>query len=79
MAAGKRTGVITAGGGSKGVRDFLQETWDQINVSGCKGNATGRNIHQKSMNEAVRLANAVSAITIDLKSVDEAMQVFEGK
>ena len=76
MAAGKRTGVITAGGGSKGVRDFLQETFDQINISGCRGNATGRNIHQKSLKEAVNLANAISAITIDGKSVDEAMKVF---
>lgn len=77
MAAGKRTKVITAGGGSKGVRDFLQETWDQINISGCCGNATGRNIHQKQLDEAVRLANAVSAITIDGKGVDEAMKIFD--
>ena len=78
LAAGKRTGVITAGGGSKGVRDFLQETWDQINISGCKGNATGRNIHQKPIAEAIRLANAISAITLDLKSVEEAMKVYMG-
>jgi len=78
LAAGKRTGVITAGGGSKGVRDFLQETWDQINISGCRGNATGRNIHQKPLAEAIRLANAISAITLDLKSVDEAMKMYTG-
>ena len=77
-AAGKRTGVITAGGSSKGVKEFLQETWDQINISGCRGNATGRNIHQKPLDEAVRLANAISAITIDGKSVDEAMKVYGG-
>ena len=69
LAAGKRTGVITAGGGSKGVKDFLQETWDQINISGCRGNATGRNIHQKPLQEAIRFANAISAITLDGKSV----------
>ena len=57
-------------------KDFLQETFDQINISGCRGNATGRNIHQKSLKEAVNLANAISAITIDGKSVDEAMKVF---
>lgn len=77
-AAGKRTGVITAGGGSKGVKDFLQETWDQINISGCRGNATGRNIHQKPLDEAIRLANAISAITLEGKSVDDAMKVYEG-
>lgn len=78
LAAGKRTGVITAGGSSKGVKDFLQETWDQISISGCRGNATGRNIHQKKLDEAIRLADAISAITLDWKSVDEAMKVYEG-
>ena len=76
LAAGKRTGVITAGGSSKNARDFLQETWDQINVSGCRGNATGRNIHQKNLDEAVRFANAISAITLEGKNVDDAMKVF---
>ena len=56
----------------------MQETFDQINISGCRGNATGRNIHQKPLDEAVRLSNAVSAITLDGKSVDEAMKVYEG-
>jgi len=76
LAAGKMTKVITAGGSSKSVRDFLQETWDQINISGCFGNATGRNIHQKPLNEAIKMANAISAITLGGKSVDEAMKVF---
>ncbi len=78
MAAGGRTGVITAGGSLKGAKEFLQETWDQINLSGCRGNATGRNIHQKPLDEAVRFANAISAITIDGKNVDEAMKIYEG-
>ena len=78
LAAGKRTGLITAGGSLKGVKEFLQETWDQIHVSGCRGNATGRNIHQKPLDEAVRLANAISAITIDGKGVDEAMKIYGG-
>ncbi|MBI1935066.1 aldolase [Candidatus Woesearchaeota archaeon] len=78
LAAGKRTGVITAGGSSRAVKDFLQETWDQINISGCRGNATGRNIHQKPLNEAVRFANAISAITLDGKGVEEAMRVYDG-
>lgn len=77
MAAGKRTKVITAGGGSKGVREFLQETWDQINISGCCGNATGRNIHQKPLDEAIRLANAISSITLDGKEVSAAMKIYE--
>ena len=79
LAAGKRTKVITAGGSSKGVRDFLQETWDQINISGCCGNATGRNIHQKLLDEAIRMANAISAITLENKSVEEAVEIYNRK
>ena len=78
QAAG-RTKVITAGGSSKPVKDFLQETHDQLHISGCGGNATGRNIHQKTHEQAVALANAISSIIIDGKSVDEAFAVFEGK
>lgn len=78
FAAGKRTKVITAGGSSKGPKDFLQETWDQINISGCCGNATGRNIHQKSLPVAIRMANAISAITLEGKNVEEAMKIYEG-
>ena len=75
--AGGNVGVVTAGGGSKGIRHFLQQTWDQIHIAGCVGNATGRNIHQKSLHEAVRLANAVSAITLADATVDQAMAVYE--
>jgi len=76
MTAG-RTKVITAGGSSKGVKEFLQETWDQINISGCYGNATGRNIHQKPLKDAIALCNAISAITLDGKSVDDAVKVYD--
>ncbi|KHO46511.1 MAG: fructose-bisphosphate aldolase, class I [archaeon GW2011_AR4] len=75
LAAG-RTGVITAGGSSKPPREFLQETWDQIHIAGCRGNATGRNIHQRSLSEAVKLANAIASITYEDKSVDEAMKMM---
>jgi fructose-bisphosphate aldolase/6-deoxy-5-ketofructose 1-phosphate synthase len=78
LAAGKRTKVITAGGSSKGAKDFLQETWDQINISGCCGNATGRNIHQKPLPVAIRMANAISEITLEGKNVEEAMKIYEG-
>ncbi|MFC1769141.1 aldolase [Nanoarchaeota archaeon] len=73
------TKVITAGGSSKPIKEFLQETWDQINVAGAKGNATGRNIHQKDLDQATNMCNAISAITLGGKDVDFANKVFEGK
>jgi len=77
MAAG-RTKVVCAGGSSTTVESFLKGLHDQIHIGGTMGNATGRNIHQKSLDEAVRMANATYAITVEDKSVDEAMKVFKG-
>ena len=54
-AAG-RTKIITSGGAARDVKVFLQETYDQIHISGCSGNATGRNIHQKPLDEAVKIS-----------------------
>ena len=75
MAAG-RTKVVCAGGSSVDVQGFLQRLHDQIWVSGASGNATGRNIHQKSLGEAVRMCNAIYAITVDGETVDEAMKIY---
>jgi fructose-bisphosphate aldolase / 6-deoxy-5-ketofructose 1-phosphate synthase len=78
VAAG-RTKLICAGGGSVEVKDFLQTVHDQLHISGTSGNATGRNIHQKSIDEAVRFANAVSALTYDQVSVDDAYAIYKGE
>ncbi|HLC65488.1 MAG TPA: aldolase [Candidatus Nanoarchaeia archaeon] len=79
VKAAGRTKLITAGGSSKSAKDFLQETWDQINISGAKGNATGRNVHQKPLAEAIRMCDAISSITLAGKDVNFAIKVFEGK
>lgn len=78
LAAG-RTRVITAGGSSTDVRKFLQTLHDQIFIAGAYGSATGRNIHQKPLAEAIRMTDAISAITYGGHSVDEAMAVYEGR
>jgi fructose-bisphosphate aldolase/6-deoxy-5-ketofructose 1-phosphate synthase len=77
QAAG-RTGVICAGGEITDARVFLQRLYDQIHVSGASGNATGRNIHQRPLAEAVRLCNSIYATTIENASVDEAYKIFLG-
>lgn len=77
MAAG-RTRVVCAGGSSTDARAFLKRLHDQIHISGAAGNATGRNLHQKPLEEAVRMCNAISAITLAGYTVDEAYQVYTG-
>ncbi len=79
VAAAGRTKLICAGGSQTDVSSFLQTLHDQIHISGASGNATGRNIHQKSLGEAVKFCNAISAITFDNKSAQEAFMVYQGK
>jgi class I fructose-bisphosphate aldolase len=77
-AAG-RTGLVCAGGSTVDAERFLTQLYEQIHVGGASGNATGRNIHQRSLDEAVRLTKAISAITLADYDVQEALDVFEGK
>jgi DhnA family fructose-bisphosphate aldolase class Ia len=76
VQAGGRTKVVCAGGSSDAVEDFLKRLHDQIHVSGAAGNATGRNIHQKPLKEAIKMCNAISAITVEGKSVAEALKIY---
>jgi DhnA family fructose-bisphosphate aldolase class Ia len=79
VRAAGRTKVVCAGGSSAEVESFLQRLHDQIHVSGAAGNATGRNIHQKSLEEAIRMCNAISAITVEGKSVEEALKIYHSQ
>jgi len=74
-AAG-RTRVVCAGGTTTDVKKFLQTLYDQIHVGGTAGNATGRNIHQKSLAEAISMCNAIYAVTVEDATVEEAFAVY---
>ena len=78
MAAG-RTGLVCAGGSTVDAETFLTQLHDQIHVGGADGNATGRNIHQRSLDEAVCLTKAISAITLADYTVADALKVFNGE
>lgn len=77
QAAG-RTAVVCAGGSSTDTEGFLKRLHDQIHISGAKGNATGRNIHQKPLADAVRMCDAISSITFGDRDVAFAMRVWNG-
>jgi class I fructose-bisphosphate aldolase len=78
-SAAGRTGLVCAGGSTVDADKFLTQLYEQIHVGGASGNATGRNIHQRSLDEAVRLTKAISAITLGDYDVQEALEVFQGK
>jgi len=77
-AAG-RTGLVCAGGSTVDADKFLSQLYEQIHIGGASGNATGRNIHQRSLGEAVRLTKAISAITLADYDAQAALDVFLGK
>ncbi|HJM74461.1 MAG TPA: aldolase [Dehalococcoidia bacterium] len=79
VRAAGRTGVISAGGATVDARSFLQGLHDQLNIAGARGSATGRNIHQKPLDEAIRMTRAIAAITYDSWNVDDALDVFHGR
>jgi fructose-bisphosphate aldolase/6-deoxy-5-ketofructose 1-phosphate synthase len=76
IRAAGRTGVVCAGGAMEAAPIFLQKLHDQIHVCGAAGNATGRNIHQKPLAEAIRFCNAIYAITVEDASVEQALEIY---
>ncbi|WNY26806.1 aldolase [Methanolapillus ohkumae] len=79
VTAAGRTKVVCAGGSSAATAGFLKELYNQIKIGGVCGNATGRNIHQKPLEEAIRMCNAVYAITVEGADYDAALKIYEGK
>jgi len=71
------TKVICAGGSNTKIENFLKDLHDQIHISGAHGNATGRNLHQRELQEAVKLCKAISAIVIEGKTVEQAMKIYK--
>jgi len=79
IKAAGRTRVVCAGGTSDEGEAFLKKLYEQIHISGAMGNATGRNVHQKPLDEAIRMCNAVYAITVEDASVEKALKIYKGK
>lgn len=77
VKAAGRTKLVCAGGSSTSEEKFLRELYDQIHIGGASGNATGRNIHQKPLKEAVKFCNAIYAITVEGKTADEAIALLK--
>jgi len=74
-AAGN-TGVLCEGGAKVEEKKFLQELYDQIHSGGTRGNGTGRNIHQRPFDEAVKMASAIYTVTVEGKTVDEVWEAY---
>ncbi len=76
VRAAGRTKLVCAGGSATSEDKFLEELYNQIHVGGASGNATGRNIHQKPLAEAIKFCNAIYAITVENRSLEEAIKIL---
>lgn len=74
--ASGNTKVICSGGKLKNIDEFLNDLYEQIHLSGTSGNATGRNIFQRTLKDAIAFTNAISAITYDDATVEEALKIY---
>ena len=62
IKAAGRTKVICVGGAKQPLQDVLTELDRQLNISGSAGLAIGRNLHQRSLKEATKLATGISKL-----------------
>ncbi len=77
-AAG-RTGVLCEGGDKRDEAAFLEELYTQVHSGKSRGNGTGRNIHQRSEEEGIKMANAIYAVMVENATVEEALKIAKGK
>jgi len=75
LAAGN-TGVICVGGSKQDAKDLITSTYLQMKHGQTVGLAIGRNLHQRSLDEAIRLSRALNAIIYKNKNDKEAIKIY---
>jgi fructose-bisphosphate aldolase/6-deoxy-5-ketofructose 1-phosphate synthase len=78
QAAG-RTMVIVSGGSKTDAKGFFKQLHHQIHISGAAGAAVGRNMHMRSLEEAIKFSEAINAIVFEDKDVEDAVKIYEAK
>ncbi|MCA9383472.1 aldolase [Candidatus Dojkabacteria bacterium] len=76
LAAGN-TKVVCSGGKTKEATMLLKEIFEQMHIGETSGCALGRNIHQRELRDAVRLINAIHAIVVEGKNLDQAESIYQ--
>jgi fructose-bisphosphate aldolase/6-deoxy-5-ketofructose 1-phosphate synthase len=75
QAAGN-TKIICAGGQPTDSKKFLSLLHEQMTKSGTAGCATGRNIHQKSLHDAINFTKALNALVYENKPLDQVLKMI---
>lgn len=79
IAAAGNTKLICSGGEKISAEQFLQNLYDQIHTGGVAGNATGRNIYQRSLPDAIAYTHAIAAIVRENKNVEQAVALYKNR
>jgi len=74
VAAAGNTQVICAGGSKIPIKEYLHQLYEQLTIGGTAGTATGRNIFQRSLPQAIALTRAISALIYHDASLQKAME-----
>jgi DhnA family fructose-bisphosphate aldolase class Ia len=74
-AAGN-TGVIVSGGEYVAAEDLLKRIYEQITQGGTAGCAIGRNLLQRSYEEALAISQAIAALVYDNVSYQKAKSIL---
>lgn len=76
-AAAGNTKIICSGGTTIEAHDYLTQLYDHIHRGDASGTATGRNIFQRSLAEAVALTHAISAIVYDNVALEASFSFLD--
>lgn len=79
VKAAGRTKVICVGGDKQGSKELLTYAYEQKHTSGSLGMAVGRNLHQRTLKDAISLATALALIINHDASLADALDVYSGK
>lgn len=76
FAAG-RTKIVCSGGSLIDSSEFLATLYHHIHEGGIMGSAVGRNIHQKSREDAIAFCEAIASIIFDDMTFEEAVKLLD--
>jgi DhnA family fructose-bisphosphate aldolase class Ia len=75
--ASGNTRLICSGGIRITARDLIKNIADQLSMGRTSGCAIGRNIFQRSLQQALALTSALSALVYENASVEHALAIFD--
>ncbi|MCL4361535.1 aldolase [Candidatus Dependentiae bacterium] len=71
------TKIICSGGQATDPERFLKTVYEQLNIGNIDGTATGRNIYQNKLNDAIKMTKAISALVYENATYANALKILK--